>query len=118
MANTTVKVPYRVVDGVRQSYPTPWGALEKGDHVMLWLPKEVRHHKHDNLNGSAWCCYNIEGVARNVFVLDEDSALTILPKAENPDDPQDRLETYAVWGFLHLKSYKYDGPDVPAVGDL
>ena len=108
--DTNIKVPYRVVDGVRQEFPTPWGALAKDDHVMLWIPESVREKQRELRD--EYIAYEWETFGENnVFILAEDSKLTIYPAVEKPDDPQDNLVTHALWGFLHNgDTYKYTGP--------
>lgn len=112
--DTTIKIPYRVVDGIRQEFSTPWGALIAGDHVMLWIPEDVREAQRESRGEKI--AYEWETFRENnVFILAEDSKLTVYPAVEKPDDPQDNLVTYAVWGFLHNDGdwYKYVGPNTP-----
>lgn len=115
--NTTMKIPYRVVDGVRQPYPTPWGALDEGDHVMLYIPENVRKQHMEARGDSALSEWEtLYTTDSNVFILAEPSKLTVYPAVEKPDDPQDNLVTYALWGFLHNgDAYKYSGPNTPVI---
>lgn len=104
-ATKQIKVPYRVVDGVRLPYATPWGALEKGDHVMLWLPPAARVGDEDVWD-RAWGD-DARLLANNVFVLAEAPYLHITPASAVPDDPEDAIVAGGVWCVSVARSYVY-----------
>lgn len=113
MSTWNIKRVFKVVDGVRQTYPTPWGALVKGDHVMLEIPESSR----EECDGNKWEVRY--GTDHNVFILAEDSFLNIYPAALRLDDPQDLVERYDVWAFpTNNDGYKYqENENVESVPD-